>query len=175
MPKDIRFATEISAVPLYGVGGQWCGARGICRDVSEDEHNRQFLAKHRNNERLLARITEIFRQEREPEEDADGGGGRLRSGNVGQRLPDRRFWRVDDRGEDLAMVGTCGEGSTGEPWLPPSLSGDPERRDRGYADPDQGWLVRAHGANDIRRTTDRRHSVVAEIQPSRPGVTSTSN
>jgi diguanylate cyclase (GGDEF)-like protein len=59
---------EISAVPLYDEAGVWQGARGICRDVTEDRRNRAYLAELRSNERLLARITEVFRQKSNPDD-----------------------------------------------------------------------------------------------------------
>lgn len=59
---------EVSAVPLYDANGVWRGARGICRDVTEERQNRSFLAELRNNERLLARINEVFRKKSIPDD-----------------------------------------------------------------------------------------------------------
>jgi len=115
---------EISAVPLYGSGDQWCGARGICRDVSEDRRNRAFLAEHRNNERLLARITEIFRQEREPNDMLLAAAEACAHGMSASGCEIVGVVARTGKVKSLAMVGACGEGSTPDPWLPPSLSGE---------------------------------------------------
>ncbi len=129
--KDADGATvcyEISAVPLYGAGDQWCGARGICRDVSEDRRNRAFLAEHRNNERLLARITEIFRQEREPEDMLMSAAEACRHGMTASGCEIVGVVARTNKVKSLAMVGACGDGSTPDPWLPPTISGDLDPR-----------------------------------------------
>ena len=59
---------EVSAVPLYDADGIWRGARGICRDVTEDRQNASFLAELRNHERLFWHITSIFRSTSNPDD-----------------------------------------------------------------------------------------------------------
>ncbi len=59
---------EVSAVPLFDTEGRWSGARGICRDVTRDRRNRAHLAEHRDQERILARITGVFRAEANPDD-----------------------------------------------------------------------------------------------------------
>jgi len=59
---------EVSAVPLFDKEGRWSGARGICRDVTRDRRNRANLAEHRDQERILARITGVFRAEANPDD-----------------------------------------------------------------------------------------------------------
>jgi diguanylate cyclase (GGDEF)-like protein/PAS domain S-box-containing protein len=57
---------EVSAVPLYDEQGEWRGARGICRDVTEDRKNQRFLAEERTRERVFSRIINVFRHEADP-------------------------------------------------------------------------------------------------------------
>jgi len=59
---------EVTAVPLFDQGGEWSGARGICRDVTRDRRNRAHLAEHRDQERIFARITSVFRAEANPDD-----------------------------------------------------------------------------------------------------------
>jgi diguanylate cyclase (GGDEF)-like protein/PAS domain S-box-containing protein len=57
---------EVSAIPLFDEMGQWRGARGICRDVTENRKHRRFVAEQRNRERIFTRITNVFRREADP-------------------------------------------------------------------------------------------------------------
>jgi diguanylate cyclase (GGDEF)-like protein len=57
-----------AAVPLYDGAGVWRGARGLCRDISQEQRDRAFLADLRHRERLFARITGVFRSESNPDD-----------------------------------------------------------------------------------------------------------
>lgn len=57
---------EISAVPLYDRDGLWAGARGVCRDVTQERHYRTLMAEQRNRDRVFSRITSVFRREADP-------------------------------------------------------------------------------------------------------------
>jgi diguanylate cyclase (GGDEF)-like protein len=59
---------EVSAVPLYDDAEEWRGARGVCRDVTQDRKNRAYLAELRERERVFARITSVFRREADPDD-----------------------------------------------------------------------------------------------------------
>jgi diguanylate cyclase (GGDEF)-like protein len=111
---------EISAVPLYREDGVWCGARGICRDVTEDRRNSAFLAKHRSNERLITRISEIFRQKSKPEELLMAAAEACMQGLAANGCQIVGIADEDDRpgsiGAPLAMVGVCGDDSDGAGW-----------------------------------------------------------
>ncbi|CAO3354929.1 sensor domain-containing diguanylate cyclase [Azospirillum palustre] len=50
-----------SALPLFGVQGDWIGARGVCRDVTEQVLRSNELARIRNRERLLGHIVHTLR------------------------------------------------------------------------------------------------------------------
>lgn len=55
-----------NAQPLSGQGGEWCGARGTCREITEERAHATELARGRHRERLLAYILRLVRDELEP-------------------------------------------------------------------------------------------------------------
>ncbi len=57
----------VSAMPLRGKNGEWLGARGVCRDVTETRDREATLTRVRNRERVLTRIVRAFRDEVDPE------------------------------------------------------------------------------------------------------------
>ncbi len=57
----------ISAMPLFTKDGDWVGARGVCRDVTETRDREATLTRVRNRERVLTRIVRAFRDEVNPE------------------------------------------------------------------------------------------------------------
>lgn len=59
---------EVSAVPLFDEEGSWCGARGICRDVTRDRKYQSYIAEVRDHERIVNRITGVFRAEANPDD-----------------------------------------------------------------------------------------------------------
>ncbi|MBP2292317.1 sensor domain-containing diguanylate cyclase [Azospirillum rugosum] len=52
-----------SALPLFGAGGVWTGARGVCRDVTDQVLRGAELARVRNREKLLAHIVHTLRDQ----------------------------------------------------------------------------------------------------------------
>ena len=52
-----------SAVPLFGPQGGWAGARGVCRDITEQVMRAAELARVRNREKLLAHIVHTLRDQ----------------------------------------------------------------------------------------------------------------
>lgn len=56
----------VTALPLQDGDGEWCGARGLCRDITERRSRAAALAGDRHRERLLAYILGIVRDEMEP-------------------------------------------------------------------------------------------------------------
>ncbi len=56
-----------SAVPLTDSRGEWKGARGICRDITERHERDRAFARVLNRERMFAKIIRTFRSEVDPE------------------------------------------------------------------------------------------------------------
>ncbi|MDJ0951333.1 MAG: diguanylate cyclase [Alphaproteobacteria bacterium] len=57
-----------AAVPLFDAAGAWCGARGVCQDVTEARHRDEELAAARNRERLMAYVVRAIGDEVDPAE-----------------------------------------------------------------------------------------------------------
>lgn len=55
-----------AATPLHDTGGQWTGARGICRDVTLERLRDAALARANNRERLLNHIIRTIRDILDP-------------------------------------------------------------------------------------------------------------
>lgn len=56
----------VSCLPLLSEDGTWQGARGICRDVTEEREREAALTRARNREQLLNYIVSTIRDEVEP-------------------------------------------------------------------------------------------------------------
>jgi len=56
----------VTALPLTDAEGTWCGARGLCRDITDRRSQAAALAGDRHRERLLAYILGIVRDEMDP-------------------------------------------------------------------------------------------------------------
>jgi len=57
----------VSALPLFDEAGNWTGARGVCRDITDVRERDIAIARARNRERLLSFIVRSFRDEVDPE------------------------------------------------------------------------------------------------------------
>ncbi len=55
-----------AAVPLHDADGAWCGARGVCRDVTRERARDAALARANNRERLLNHIVRTIRDVVDP-------------------------------------------------------------------------------------------------------------
>ena len=66
--KGQSLCLEVSAVPLFDEDGAWRGARGICRDVTRDRKYQSYIAEVRDHERIVNRITSVFRAEANPDD-----------------------------------------------------------------------------------------------------------
>jgi diguanylate cyclase (GGDEF)-like protein/PAS domain S-box-containing protein len=56
----------VAALPVYDAAGQWRGARGNCKDVTEERESEAALARARHREQLLNYIVSTIRDEVEP-------------------------------------------------------------------------------------------------------------
>ena len=55
-----------SATPIRGEDGGWAGARGVCRDVTQERLRDAALVRANNRERLLSYVVRTIRDEVEP-------------------------------------------------------------------------------------------------------------
>ena len=53
---------EVSAKPLFTAKGRWCGARGVCRDLTEQVTRANEVARLRNLDIALSRISAVLRE-----------------------------------------------------------------------------------------------------------------
>ncbi|WP_084619028.1 sensor domain-containing diguanylate cyclase [Thalassobaculum salexigens] len=58
---------ETAAAPLYAPDGSWAGARGVCRDVTDDRQRDMELARVGARQRLTAHIMRAIRDETDPD------------------------------------------------------------------------------------------------------------
>ena len=57
-----------SCIPLYDVSGRWTGARGVCRDITQQWDRDRALAKVRQRERLVNGLVDSIRDSADHEE-----------------------------------------------------------------------------------------------------------
>lgn len=57
---------SVSAKPILDMAGEWSGARGVCRDITELRRREQELAEARLHDNLMTRIVRTMRDELHP-------------------------------------------------------------------------------------------------------------
>ena len=57
---------SVSGKPVTGRQGKWCGARGLCQDITEERNRQTELAHARNRDRLMTYIVRTIRDELDP-------------------------------------------------------------------------------------------------------------
>ena len=82
----------VSAVPLFDADGAYCGARGLCRDVTEAMERDTALAEARNRERLAAYLTRTIRDEVQPEAMLSAAAGAIARALAASGSA---IWRID--------------------------------------------------------------------------------
>lgn len=94
-----------AAVPLLNEAGDWRGARGVCREVTAERERDSVLARYRRQERTLAYITKVVRDDMVPQEmlDAAAGATARAVGTAGcsifRRAPEGKFALVAQHGK----------------------------------------------------------------------------
>ena len=56
----------VAAKPLHDMAGDWIGARGVCRDITELRRHERDLAEARLHDNLMSRIVRTMRDELDP-------------------------------------------------------------------------------------------------------------
>ena len=65
--KDGKQACVVaSCLPLFDEDGNWAGARGVCRDVTEEREREAALLRARHREQVLSYIVNTIRDELDP-------------------------------------------------------------------------------------------------------------
>ena len=67
-PDGSEARLETAAAPLFTAGGDWQGARGVCRDVSRERQRDLELARAGARQRLTAYIMRAIRDETDPDQ-----------------------------------------------------------------------------------------------------------
>lgn len=163
---------SVAAVPLTGADGAWCGARGVCRDVTRDRDRAAELARSHHREALLGYILRIVRDELDPAAMLKAAAGAMRPAlsvrgvAIFRRQGGERFAR-------MAQSGRLPEAQRIAPLLARVLAGE----DEVAACVDRGRLLikatrveaQANGAlclwrDDHRRGNDAENAILlAEI------------
>ncbi len=84
-----------SCVPLFDDGGNWRGARGLCRDVTEERERDAQLARARHREQLLTYIVRAIRDVIEPRKMLDAAATAAAQGTGASGC---RIYRVQRKG-----------------------------------------------------------------------------
>ena len=57
---------SVSGKPIMNREGKWCGARGLCQDITEERNRQAELTHARNRDRLMTYIVRTIRDEFDP-------------------------------------------------------------------------------------------------------------
>ncbi|MBI2235726.1 MAG: diguanylate cyclase [Magnetospirillum sp.] len=146
-----------SSTPLRGDGGDWRGARGVCRDITQERLRDAALSRANNRERLLSYIVRTIRDEVDP---ADMLKAAAASTAKALGATGCRIFRILPDGLDFALAAQYGEAGEETGLLDNFLATDHIEQDV------DGWHLLA--------TVSRyRHSINGAIclwrAPVRPG------
>lgn len=89
---------EIACLPLTDGDGRWIGARGVCRDVTEEWERQRALDGARHRERLVAGVVNAIREEANPEKLL------ARTANATREALDASFCAIYRVGDDHKLV-----------------------------------------------------------------------
>lgn len=110
-----------SATPIRGEGGEWRGARGVCRDVTQDRLRDSALMRANNRERLLSYIVRTIRDELDPS-DMLKAAAEATSRALG--ATGCQIFRILPGASDFALAAQFGEAGDEKPILDSFLASD---------------------------------------------------
>ncbi|MGE0745952.1 MAG: diguanylate cyclase [Rhodospirillales bacterium] len=108
-----------SAVPVFDTDGAWCGARGICRDVTADRRHAARLAAAEARERLIAYVVRRMHDQIEPQQ-VLAAAAEATARAVGGRCA---ILRADGLGRFVAAAGAPAEPPDGLGATAPTAAG----------------------------------------------------
>jgi diguanylate cyclase (GGDEF)-like protein/PAS domain S-box-containing protein len=123
-----------SATPIRGDKGEWRGARGVCRDVTQERLRDAALSRANNRERLLGYIVRAIRDEVDP---ADMMKTAAEATARALNATGCQIFRILPDGADFELAAIWGEAGNEKPVLDSFLGSD-------HFDADlDGWRVLA--------------------------------
>ncbi len=123
-----------SATPIRNEEGEWRGARGVCRDITQERLRDAALSRANNRERLLGYIVRTIRDEVEP---ADMLKAAAEATSRALGASGCQIFRILPDGSDFELAAVYGEAGDARAVLDSFLASD-------HFDADlQGWRVLA--------------------------------
>jgi PAS domain S-box-containing protein len=128
-----RACVLVSAVPVFGRDGSWQGARGVCRDVTEERVREAELERALKRDRLIQDVVDSTRNELTPDAMLNAAARRM-----AQAMNARYSWifRVDPLGEMKIAAAT-----DAAPELPEEIAHDFEELFAGDGPPEAHDLI----------------------------------
>jgi len=110
-----------SAVPVLDADGAWCGARGMCRDVTAERRRAERLAAAETRERLIAYVVQRMHDQLDPRQMLDAAAAATaRAIGAGRCC----ILRVDGAGRFVAAAGDAAPPPDGLTVSAPTSDGD---------------------------------------------------
>ncbi|MGE5516560.1 MAG: diguanylate cyclase domain-containing protein [Bacteroidota bacterium] len=111
----------LSSMPVLGEQGEWRGARGVCRDVTQERLRDAALGRANNRERLLSYIVRTIRDEVEPSDmlRAAAEATARALGATGCQI-----FRIIPDASDFALAAQYGDGGNEKPVLDNFIASD---------------------------------------------------
>ncbi|OAN56860.1 sensor domain-containing diguanylate cyclase [Magnetospirillum moscoviense] len=110
-----------SATPILGEQGEWIGARGICRDVTQERLRDAALSRANSRERLLSYIVRTIRDEVDP---ADMLRAAAEATARALGATGCQIFRIHPEASDFALAAQYGEGGDEKTILDSFLESD---------------------------------------------------
>jgi len=111
----------MSSTPILGEHGEWKGARGVCRDVTQERLRDAALSRANNRERLLSYIVRFSRDEVNP---ADMLRAAAEATARALGATGCQIFRIIPDASDFALAAQFGEGGDERPVLDSFIASD---------------------------------------------------
>ncbi|MCR6629680.1 MAG: diguanylate cyclase [Magnetospirillum sp.] len=111
----------LSSTPILGDQGDWRGARGVCRDVTQERLRDAALSRANNRERLLSYIVRTIRDEVDP---ADMLRAAAEATARALGATGCQIFRIIPEASDFALAAQYGDGGDEKPVLDSFIASD---------------------------------------------------